>query len=163
VSQSLATCSSTLCSQPSILGILHSCPACTDIFQMMVNRKSLCEIFFPPHRFYNPSHFTEFWPLLPHCRNYLSLGHCECSSACMSVLWCHGIAVKSALVLTRMSPFSLLLFSVLGLVVCLSYSAWNCHKRKYVSSPSHQIIQGKKRNCLFTICDHILPLIIFSS
>jgi hypothetical protein len=91
-----------------------------------------------------PSHFMEFWLLLPHCRNYLSLGHSECLSTCMSLLFCHCIAVKSALVLTRMSPFSLLLFLVLGLVECLSYSAWNCHNSKYISSPSHQISQGKK-------------------
>ena len=73
-----------------------------------------------------------------------------------SLLSRQSIAVKSALVLTWMSPFSVLLSSVLGLVACLSCSAWQCHNSKSVSSPSHQIIQGKKRNCPCTICDHVL-------
>ena len=66
----------------------------------------------------------------------------------------HSIAVKSALVLTRMSP--LFIFVVFGLVACLACSAWRCHNSKSVYLPSHQIIQGKKRSCPCIICGHVL-------
>ena len=72
----------------------------------------------------------------------------------MSLLSCHSTAVKSALVLTQMSP--LFSFVVFGLVERLSCSAWQCHNSKSVSSPSHQVIQGKKRNCPCIICGHVV-------
>jgi len=74
----------------------------------------------------------------------------------MPLLSRHSIAVKSALVLTRMSP--LFSFDVFGasIVACLSCSAWQCYNSKSVSWSSHQIIQGKKRNCPCIICGHIL-------
>ena len=34
---------------PIGLGTYHSCPACANKFLTRVNRKSLCEIFLPPH------------------------------------------------------------------------------------------------------------------
>ena len=71
-----------------------------------------------------------------------------------SLLSRHSIAFKSALVLTWMFP--LFSFVVLGLVACLSCSAWQCHNSKSVSSPSHRIIQRKKRNCPCIICGHVL-------
>jgi hypothetical protein len=46
---SLLTCASTLGGLPNGLGIICSVPACTNIFLMVANRKSLCEIFLPPH------------------------------------------------------------------------------------------------------------------
>ena len=71
----------------------------------------------------------------------------------MALLFHHSIAVKSALVFMRISP----LFSfVFGLVSCLACSGWQCHNNKSVYSPSHQIIQGKKRNCPCIMCGHIL-------
>ena len=72
----------------------------------------------------------------------------------MSLLSRHSIAVKSALVLTWMSH--LFSFVVFGLVACLACSAWQCHNSKPVYSPSHQIIQGKKRNCPCIRCGHVL-------
>jgi len=69
-----------------------------------------------------------------------------------SLLSHHNIAVKSALVLTRISP--LFIFVVFGLRSCgMPFClVWRCHNSKSVSSPSHQIIQGKKRNCRCIIC-----------
>ena len=52
--------------------------------------------------------------------------------------------------------FSILLSSVLGLMACLSCSAWQNHNSKSVSSPNHQITQWKKRNCPCIICGHVL-------
>ena len=69
-----------------------------------------------------------------------------------SLLSRHSIAVKSAECL----PISVSLSSVLGLVACLSCSAWQCHNSKSVSSPSHQIIQRKKRNCPWIVCGRVL-------
>ena len=46
---SLATCDSTFGGLTSGLGNLRSSPAFANIFLTMVYRKSLCEIFLPPH------------------------------------------------------------------------------------------------------------------
>ena len=46
---SLATCDSMLGGLPNGLGTLHSGPACASIFLTRVYRKSLCDIFLPPH------------------------------------------------------------------------------------------------------------------
>jgi len=46
---SLVACDSTLGGLPNSLGILRSSPACANIFLTRVYRKSLCEIFLPPH------------------------------------------------------------------------------------------------------------------
>ena len=46
---SLATCDSTLGGLPNGLGILRSGPAYANIFLTRVYRKSLCDIFLPPH------------------------------------------------------------------------------------------------------------------
>ena len=46
---SLVTCDSMLGGLPNGLGTLHSCPACASIFLTRVYRKSLCDIFLPPH------------------------------------------------------------------------------------------------------------------
>jgi len=74
----------------------------------------------------------------------------------MPLLSCNSTAVKSALVLTQMSPlFSFDVFSA-SIVAHLSCSAWQCYNSKTVSWSSHQIIQGKKRNCPCIICGHIL-------
>ena len=67
------------------------------------------------HTAHMKSQFEALWLFLTHCRNYLPLGHCEYST-CICLLSCHGIAVKSALVLTRMSP--LFSFVVFGLWSC---------------------------------------------
>ena len=91
-----------------------------------------------PYDGYNPPQFAVLWLFLPHCRKHLLLGHCEYSSTCKCL------------------HFSVLLSSVLGLVACLSCSAWQCHKSKSVSLPNQQIIQGKKRNCPCIICGHVL-------
>ena len=64
--------------------------------------------------------------------------------------YCH----KSALFLTRMSP--LFSFVVFGHVAYPAYSASQCHNSKSVYSPSHKIIQGKKRNCPCIMCGHVL-------
>ena len=72
----------------------------------------------------------------------------------MSLLSGHSIAVKSALVLMWMSP--LFSFVVFDIVACLACWAWQCHNSKSVYSPSHQIMQGKKRNCPCITCGHVL-------
>jgi len=46
---SLVTCDSTLGGLPNGLGIVHSGPACANIFLMRVYQKYLCEIFLPSH------------------------------------------------------------------------------------------------------------------
>jgi len=46
---SLATCDSTLGGLPNDLGILRSGAACANIFLTREYRKSLCDIFLPPH------------------------------------------------------------------------------------------------------------------
>jgi hypothetical protein len=46
---SLAMCDSTLGGLPSGLGTLHSGPVYANIFLMRVYKKSLCEIYLPPH------------------------------------------------------------------------------------------------------------------
>ena len=46
---SLATCDSMLGGLPNGLGTLRSGPACANIFPTRVYRKSLCDIFLPPH------------------------------------------------------------------------------------------------------------------
>ena len=56
----------------------------------------------------------------------------------------------------NVSAFHFCCLSVLGLVACLSCSARQCHNSKSVYLPSHQVIQGKKRNCPCIICAHIL-------
>ena len=74
----------------------------------------------------------------------------------MSLLSRHSIAVKPALVLMRMSIlFSFVVFSATSYGI-LSCSAWECHNSKSVSSPSHQINQGKKINFPCITCGHIL-------
>ena len=47
---SLATCNSTLGGLSNGLGTLHSGPECAYIFLTRVYRKSLCDIFLPPHK-----------------------------------------------------------------------------------------------------------------
>ena len=110
-----------------------------------------------PYDGYNPSQIVALWLFLPHCRNYLPLRHCEYSSTC-KCLSCSATVLLSnqPWFLRKCLPFSVLVSSVLGLVACLSCSAWECHNSKSVSRTSHQIIQGKKRNCPCTICGHIL-------
>ena len=49
-----------------------------------------------------------------------------------------------------------LLSWVLVLVACLTSSALQSHNSKSLFLPSHQIIQGKKRNCPCIICAHVL-------
>jgi hypothetical protein len=74
----------------------------------------------------------------------------------MSLLSHHNTAVKSALVLTQMSPlfsFNDFVARSCGMLSCL---AWQVHNRKSVSLPSWQIIQEKKVNCPCIICGHIL-------
>jgi len=44
-----ATRDSTLSGLPIGLGILHSVPACANLFLRRVNQNSVCEIFLPPH------------------------------------------------------------------------------------------------------------------
>ena len=46
---SLAMCDSTLGGLSKGFGTLHSGPACANIFLTRVYRKSLCDIFLPPH------------------------------------------------------------------------------------------------------------------
>ena len=110
-----------------------------------------------PYDGYNPSQFAALLLFLPHCRNYLLLRHCEYLSTCIC-LSCPAIVLPSSQswFLHECLPFTVLLFSVLGLVACLSCSAWQCHNSKSVYSPSHQIIKGKKRNCPCIICGHVL-------
>ena len=97
------------------------------------------------------------WLFLPHCRNYLPLGHCEYSSTFMRFS-CLATVLPSGQpwFLRKCLPISVLLPSVLGHGACLSCSAWQCHNSKSVYSPSHQVIQGKKRNCPSIICGQIL-------
>ena len=99
------------------------------------------------------------WLFLLHCRNYLPLGHCEYQSTCIR-LSCPATVLSSSQPwsLHECLPFSVLLSSALGLVVWLSCLAWQCHNSKSVSSPNHQTIQGKKRNCPHIICAHVLFL-----
>jgi len=65
-----------------------------------------------PYDGYNPSQFAALWLFLPHCRNYLPLGALWIFvNMQMTLLSCHNIAVKSALVLAQMSPlFSFVVF-----------------------------------------------------
>ena len=97
------------------------------------------------------------WLFFPHCRNNLLLGHCEYSSTC-KCLSCPATVLPSSQPwsLRECLPFSVLLSLVLGLVACLSCLTWQCHNSKSVSSPSHQTIQAKKRNCPCIICAHVL-------
>ena len=57
-----------------------------------------------PHSLYDgyiPSQFAALWLFLPHCRNYLPLGHCEYLSTCICLSY---PATISPLVLKWMSP-----------------------------------------------------------
>ena len=109
-----------------------------------------------PYDGYNPSQFVALWLFLPHSRNYLPLGHCEYSSICKCLSCPTTVLLSSQLwFLHTCLPFSVWLSSMLGLMACLSCSAWQCHSSQSVSLPSHQIIQGKERNWPFIICGHI--------
>jgi len=110
-----------------------------------------------PYDGYNSSQFAALWLFLAHCRNYLPLGHCEYLSApkCLS---CPTSVLPSSQLWSfhECLPLSVLLSLVLGLVSCLSCSAWQCHSTKSVSLSSHQVIQWKERNWPCVICGHIL-------
>ena len=160
-------------------------PASANIFLTRVNWKSLCEIFLPHMRkgdcscliwtgliggrtvslptsmcdgwwgktwpFYLPylhspcdSHnlpqFAALWPSCYYCRNYPLLGHHDCLSF-------HSISVRFLLECRPIwvSP-----------VTCPSCWVWQCHNSKFASWPSHWVSLGRKSNCLYTVCGHVL-------
>jgi hypothetical protein len=112
----------------------------------------LCS-YWPSYLHCQHARFDGYNPQLPalshsrvHCDNCLLWMDRECLSEGTSILSLHATAVKSPLVLTRMSLRCILSVWAWGPWACPLYVASMSHNRKMFSGPSRQTGQGRKRS-----------------